>query len=381
MTKRASLLVFTRWYLPGYKAGGPIRSIQRIVELISDDIDVKIFTTNKDLGESESYSNINSNKWRPVNNNVRIFYCSKRFSFFHVIRSIRDSNVIYLNSFFDPYFALVPLIIALTLKKRVVLAPRGEFSKGALQIKFLKKYLYLLFFRCWLLKNKILWHATNELEKKLINDALGGVKYSFIANNIVLPPRKQVKRIKKEAPLKLYFLSRIARKKNLLYALEVLRDISSHIEFSIYGPLEDKVYWNECLVIIRSLPKNINVLYKGEVQHADISDTILRHHALFFPTLGENFGHNIAESLANGIPVIISDRTPWTSLYVKGAGWDLSLQDKASFVSVINELSIMNSADFQQLRLKTLKFYSLYFNKESEEYLHNYLSLFHKSEN
>jgi glycosyltransferase involved in cell wall biosynthesis len=39
------------------------------------------------------------------------------------------------------------------------------------------------------------------------------------------------------------------------------------------------------------------------------------------PSHGENFGLSIAEALANGVPALVTDSTPWLGLNSRGAGW------------------------------------------------------------
>jgi glycosyltransferase involved in cell wall biosynthesis len=39
------------------------------------------------------------------------------------------------------------------------------------------------------------------------------------------------------------------------------------------------------------------------------------------PSHGENFGLSIAEALANGVPALVTDTTPWSGLNANGAGW------------------------------------------------------------
>lgn len=44
------------------------------------------------------------------------------------------------------------------------------------------------------------------------------------------------------------------------------------IEFNIYGPTEDKEYWEVCQTLIEGLPSNIQVNYYGSVDHSNIVD-------------------------------------------------------------------------------------------------------------
>ena len=50
----------------------------------------------------------------------------------------------------------------------------------------------------------------------------------------------------------------------------------------------------------------------GELNHEQLLEKYKEYHAFIFPTLGENFGHVIDESIKNGCPVILSRSvTPW----------------------------------------------------------------------
>jgi glycosyltransferase involved in cell wall biosynthesis len=61
------------------------------------------------------------------------------------------------------------------------------------------------------------------------------------------------------------------------------------------------------------------------------------------PTLGENFGHAIFESLAAGRPVLISDQTPWRNLKQDFAGWDIALANGDEFKKVANMMVNMDN--------------------------------------
>jgi len=172
---------------------------------------------------------------------------------------------------------------------------------------------------------------------------------SFINNKI--SERKTI-----HDPLRLIFLSRISPMKNLEYALSILAKISIKIEFDIYGPIEDIIYWEKCQNIICNLPENINARYLGEVKHEFVRDTIGSYDLFFLPTAGENFGHVIFESLSAGTPVLISDTTPWRNLQESGVGWDIALSNKMEFINIIEQLSSYDKATYFLLRQNAIAY-------------------------
>ncbi|MCE2463815.1 MAG: glycosyltransferase, partial [Dehalococcoidia bacterium] len=140
---------------------------------------------------------------------------------------------------------------------------------------------------------------------------------------------------KEPGALNLVFLSRVSRMKNLAGALRMLYGLEGKISFDIYGPLEDTAYWAECRKIIRSLPENVAVTYRGAASHEEVGRVMAEHDLFLLPTLGENFGHVIFESLAAGCPVLVSDRTPWRGLEEKGVGWNVPLDEGARFRAIL----------------------------------------------
>jgi glycosyltransferase involved in cell wall biosynthesis len=120
--------------------------------------------------------------------------------------------------------------------------------------------------------------------------------------------------------VRLVFIGRISAIKNLKLALIALRGLSQPVDFDIYGPVEDAAYWSGCRAVISQLPAATRVAYRGEVAPAEVRRTFADYDAFVFPTLGENFGHVIAESLSASCPVLCSDRTPWTAVLEAGGG-------------------------------------------------------------
>jgi glycosyltransferase involved in cell wall biosynthesis len=357
MNKRARILVFVPYYLPGYKAGGPIRTLANITEHLGDDFVFCILTTDRDLGDQNPYPDIAYDKWHQVGK-AKIKYLSPlQQSITSLCGLLReeDYDLIYLNSFFSTYSRKVLLLRRLGLipYKPVILAPRGEFSAGALEIKAFKKYIYLKMMKFIHLTHGIMWQASSQHEKDDILKAFHGTVDSqsvFVAPNLPasLPsvPRSMEKATKQSGKARIVFLSRIARKKNLLFALRCLHHVIGDVKFDIYGPIEDKSYWYECQSVIESLPDRVQVSYQGAVAPEKVDAIFRRYHLFLFPTLGENFGHVILESLRAGCPVLISDQTPWGGLTERNAGWEVQLSDIEKFHRILNELILMDESQF-----------------------------------
>ena len=102
-------------------------------------------------------------------------------------------------------------------------------------------------------------------------------------------------------------------------------------------------YWDSCLGSLGG-KSQVRVVYRGVVAHALLADILQEYDALFLPTKTENFGHAIAEALAAGIPVLVSDQTPWRTLRARGAGWDLPLNRQDLFLNALRELVDLDEA-------------------------------------
>ncbi|MNR20481.1 Glycosyl transferases group 1 [compost metagenome] len=90
--------------------------------------------------------------------------------------------------------------------------------------------------------------------------------------------------------------------------------------------------------------------YKGELVPAMVVQTLARYDLFFLPTLGENFGHVIAEALGCGLPVLISDNTPWGNLTENQLGWGLPLRNVDDFVEKIEQCGRIAAVDYENWR-------------------------------
>lgn len=366
--KKKIVLILVGTYIPGYKAGGPIQSIKNLVDCLSNDFEFKIITSDRDFGDNKAYNKIKHGIWNKIGQ-AKVYYLMPNEYSLVKLREILNSsiyNICYLNSFFSPIFTIKPLILrkfGLIKKVPLIIAPRGEFSEGALKLKKLKKYLYLKLVKLFGLYNDIIWQASSKYEEKDIRQCFGNYMEVIVAPNIpssntglrtTLSNYTNHKKI--TGKLKIVFLSRIARKKNLYSALKMLESLKGEIQFNIYGSLKDPNYWVECKRVINFLPNNIRVQYMGPVEHDKVSNIIRKHDLFFLTTLGENYGHAILEALVAGCPVLISDQTPWRKLEEKGVGWDLPLNCPEKFREVLQKCIDMNEQEYNVLSRRAHNF-------------------------
>ena len=344
-------MIFIDWFLPGYKAGGPIRSCANLIDHLKEEFEFSVVTRDTDYCETESYKNIKSDQWNLTPDGVRIYYFSSGNLNKKNIQDIlakEEYDVVYLNGIFSPYFTLLPLYLLRGKNKSVVIAARGMLAQSALALKKTKKKLFLTLANTFGLFNGALFQATKQEEIEDIKRVFGKNAEIKIAPNL---PKKiksndLVERKKEKGLVKLINVARIAPEKNLKYALEILKSVKGSVEFDFYGPVYDETYWNECKEVIGTLPVNVKVNYKGSIESSKIESVLKENHFMFMPTKGENFGHIIIESLSAGCPVIISDQTVWRDLENKKAGWDLSLSDANSFVSIIEKAIEMSQEEY-----------------------------------
>ena len=349
MLAKKKVLVFVSYFSPGFKAGGPISTIRNMVEQLSDEFEFWIVTRDRDLGEIEPYGGIQCDSWLQFGK-ANIYYVSEEqltISVFCKIATQLNCDVIYFNSFFDVGVTFKPLLsVVFSLKNvPVIIAPRGEFSAGALTLKPIKKRLFIWATKWLYSQRNILWHASTDLEEadiisvqRVNKGKVFIAKDLFCISDVSSAIRIPIQR--KRTALKLVFLSRISPMKNLDYALDILSAVDTRvsIQLDLYGPKEDRDYWSLCESLIAKLPRQVSVNYCGVVEPSDVVDIFTQYDLFFFPTRGENYGHVIAEALSVGTLVLISDQTPWHNLETDGLGWSFSLSYAEGFISVINRL-------------------------------------------
>jgi glycosyltransferase involved in cell wall biosynthesis len=327
---------------PTDEATGPVQSLLELAGALSNEFNFRVIARKRKF--SLRADNSAPPGWERIRS-VERYCCSMAWwgprGFARLLRST-PHDILMLNGFFDPEFTIPALVLrrlGLVPRRPTILAPRGEFSKGALELKSVRKESYLKVVQRLRLMDDIWLHATGEHEADEIRAACPWAHRIAVAPNIRLlqPSPMSSQSDSANEPVRIVFMSRIDRKKNLDYALKVLARIHVPVVLDIYGPINDTPYWAECERLIALLPVGVNARYQGVIPNKAVCATLAGYDLFFLPTRGENFGHAIFDALEAGLPVLISDQTPWRDF--GDAGYALPLADPTAFQVAIDQFA------------------------------------------
>jgi glycosyltransferase involved in cell wall biosynthesis len=367
-----TILAITPYYLPGYKAGGPLRSLENLVEHLGDSFTFRIVTRDRDHGDPSAFPGIAAGEWYGVGKGRAVYLASAQLGPLGMRRVIASTghDVLYLNSLYSPRFTQVPLLLrwlGLLPRRAVVLAPRGELHPGALAKGswprwvpaglaaragppgYIKKRVYIALTRALGWYEGVTWQACNDEEAAQIRRYLGASAAVVVAPDLAAAPAPAAppaRRRKVPGTLRVVFLSRIDAKKNLAGAIMLLEGVRGRVVLDIYGPVDDPAYWARCRAALARLPANVSARYHGPVPHEWVADVFRTHDLFLFPTWGENYGHVVLEALAQGCPVLVSDRTHWRGLAHHTAGWDVDPDDTAAMGAVLQACVDMDEPEY-----------------------------------
>ena len=323
------ILIFIDWYLPGTNSGGPVRSYYNMITQLGHKIDFYIITRNIDYCSENVYENVNSNVWNDSYNNSKVLYLSnssiKNFNYLRFVEEV-SPNTILVNGIYSFFFSILP-VLKFKNKFPIILSTRGMLSSQAFTSKKIKKIIFLKLFSFLNIYNNITFHATNISEKNNIIKIFGKHVTIEIISNLPQKLNDTIKISKKNNPTRFINFARISSEKGTFLMLQSLMHVDDFLVLDIFGAIYDEEYWEKCCLIINKLPNNISVNYKGILSYEKLHENLFNYDFMIMLSEGENYGHSIIESLSAGLPVIISDNTPWKELEKNNIGWDIKLSE------------------------------------------------------
>ncbi|HEY9692896.1 MAG TPA: hormogonium polysaccharide biosynthesis glycosyltransferase HpsP [Oculatellaceae cyanobacterium] len=240
-------------------------------------------------------------------------------------------DLAHIHALFSPV-STIAAMVARSQKLPYLLRPLGTLDPADLRKKRRLKLLYAALLEKHNLAGAAGIHFTSVQEAK-ISERFGTSTPNFVIPlGVELPqpmPEPDLCRIKLEIPPNeplVLFMSRIEPKKGLdllIPALEklLIEGVNFHFVLAGSNP-QDPDYENKIREIVQASPLDKCTTLTGFVS-GDFKASLLQDADLFvLPSYYENFGIAVAEAMATGTPVVISDQVHiWEEVRDAEAGW------------------------------------------------------------
>ncbi len=214
-------------------------------------------------------------------------------------------------------------------KKQIplVISPRGMMSNWAWHHHAGRKQLARQFVHPGAFEAAAGWHATSEDEARDIR-RLGFTQAICVASNGVNAPSKEERATALEHWQRLcpeitrrrtaLFYSRFHRKKRVLELIDLwLQHAPADWILLMVGLPDDYMAAQLKSYVMRASGGGRVQVFDGRGRPAPYAAASL----FLLPSHSENFGQVIAEAMANRLPVVVTDATPWGEVNNNSGGW------------------------------------------------------------
>lgn len=349
------ILVTADYFLPTKRGGGPIRSLVNFADRFGGEHEIYLVTRDRDAPNESAYKDIQSGQWNDLGN-AKVRYLSPQEPMRKVLCEIVNEiapETIYMNSLFSPLTRAVLLnrrFKSTLPRAMLLLAVRGELNPGALEIKPIRKRVFIeLGKRIGVFRN-VRFHASS-------NDEASVTKKHFPKNDSVVAmnvpaPVMGTERHRPDGKPRYVFIARVAPIKNLEIALNAIislrrENASFNGILEIHGNVTDKQYGETIADLVARCGESAKL--HGAYQHEQVWEILNEASFSVLPSRGENFAHSIYESAAVGVPFLVSDRTPWTEMAHDGAGWAVPIDDLDGWKNAFAASASMSESDYLKM--------------------------------
>lgn len=352
MNNKTKVLIAIDWYRPAHKAGGPITSIENLVDLLGDEPHLEFYVVCGvfDYGEQQPLD-VPQETWVTVGKAQVQYWHPKKLGWkqWMQIYQALQPDIIHTQGLWSPKFSILPLLVAQRYKKaKIVVSPRGMLTPQALKQKGAKKTVVSFVLKALRAHKNVVFHSTNDQETEEIR------LFVNQANILQMPnvPRnlggrvQQPKRQKQPNELHWLFVGRISPEKNPLLLLDALRQLEIPTKGYFIGGCQSEAYRQQFVEKIKSLPKQHQVEYLGEKSLKEITDFLGEADVSINTSISENFGHAMAEALSAGVPIIVGPNTPWQNLSEDKSGV-VAEYSAQGFAEAMQYMGAMDFAAFQ----------------------------------
>ncbi len=344
MSKKRVLIIY-RSYFPAQSHLGPATAIKNLVDNMSSDYDFHILTLNHDFTTGSRL--FAQPHLRVVMPHVVIEYIPRGLKGLRILagRLAEEFDVVDIQCAFDPLLAIPALILCklgLAGRSKLFHTPHGIFMDVIMATRRSRKALYCRFTDLLGLYRNVIHLAGSPGEKRDIDrNHLRRQNVAVVSQFVEPLPAASPRNEKPRNRLRIAFVGRVTGQKNLTAAIEMLRQLHVPATLDVFGDTIDTDYYERCVGMIKAGTGPCEIHFKGNVNKESLLQALPHYDVLLHPTLGENFGHSIVEALHLGLPVLISDHSPWTDVEASHAGWALPLSNTSAFADKLAAIYAM----------------------------------------
>lgn len=266
---------------------------------------------------------------------------------------VSKNDIVHLHGLWG-LFLLKIFIISKLKGARIVLSPHGMLEKEALKSSKIKKKVAWILYQRFIVRKSDLIIVNSERERNNCKSFFDGLSVVVIPNGV--NPMFGEYDNSRSKPY-ILFLSRLDPIKGLPILFEAWAKIQNkrNFELVICGN-GDKQYVTFLKGLISKLNLAENTFMLGSVSGEYKWSIIQNANCFILPSYSENFGIAVAEALYSGIPVVVSNNTPWNNLADLGIGWNVDV-DVDNIKLVLEDVINMSFLDLISMK-KQAKIYS-----------------------
>jgi len=309
--------------------------------LTKQNVDLTLLTS-----DEETDGKVKSNRWHQTDFGTikyvptRIHYLPVRLIAVAFKNLLTHENVHLCNIFYPSSISVAAL--AALLNKKVIWSVHGELDSWAIKHRSYKKKPFIWFIDKFL-KNHVVFHTTCPEEETYVKNIFGQKTKTLLLTNYILLPKKE------KVPTQKYllFVGRIHPKKgldrllNALAASDTFRD--SDFTLKVVGDYNND-HGRELVKLSSQLNLDKKIKFLGKKEGPEKFQLFAGAYFTIMPSITENFGMVVVESMSQGTPVIASTGTPWQVLEEERAGLWVAPQIQALTDSIDKIIALDQSA-------------------------------------
>lgn len=311
------VLHITPAYYPAGYWGGPIYSVYSLCNALVTHPDVTLRVLTTDAAGPRRSSAVDVTGF-PMHypGGYEVFFCRRRWAASVSPRMllllwpmIQWADVVHLTAVYSSP-TIPTLLICRLLGKPVVWSPRGALQRWEGTTRPWLKRVWDLFCRSLVHQRRSVLHVTSSEERQASALRIPGVVSIVIPNGVDLPELDSKRLWKPEGKLRLFYLGRLHPIKGLENLFQALTQLQESASLVICGE-GDSTYSTSLRRLARELELDGCVTFRGHIEVEERISAFMGADVCVVPSFSENFGMVVAESLAHGVPVVVSRGAPW----------------------------------------------------------------------